>query len=98
MYDVKQAANYSANVESTGALRDGYEPCMVCGKAVNTNKSHWRSLFHCGGATAVTEEEYGRLEITDPGAGMGSYPVGPTCLKENPELKAYVVRNPGGGN
>jgi hypothetical protein len=81
--------------ERTGAMRDGYEPCIVCGRAVNVGKNHWRVRVHDGGSRIMHDTEADKLnELGFAASELGSHPIGPDCLKKHPEVKPYAVRVP----
>lgn len=90
--EIPMVEDYHENSRKTGANRDGYMPCIVCGRAVSMAKEHWMVYVHGGGHTAVTDEEYEEMEVTQPGAGLGGYPIGPDCLRRNVDLKPYAFR------
>lgn len=71
---------------------DGY-PCLVCGRPCSDNgKARW-FYVHEGGAVIVTDAEYTALEVTQPGAGCGAYPVGPDCYrKHKTALAPYLAK------
>ena len=90
MYDVPTSRNRRDHADRTGEKGVNYEPCAVCGKAIDTTRPHWRASFHCGGWTAVTEEEREALNQQGrDGEDMGTWPVGPDCRKRLPELARY---------
>lgn len=61
-------------------------PCVLCGKPV-INARYWVHL-HGGGYTLVTEAEVNTLNSAED---LGAYPIGPTCLKANPEIRLYLI-------
>lgn len=84
--------NYHENSRRTGAMRDGHEPCTACGRAINVDQPHWRVYIHDGGDIIVTEAEYDEWETARSGAGLGTYPIGPDCLRKHSEVKPYAIR------
>ena len=59
-------------------------PCIVCGKPVK-NIKHMLHIWD--GYSAVKQAE---IDDLDPAGDTGMYPIGKTCLRNNPELKEYV--------
>jgi hypothetical protein len=85
--------DHHEQTQRTNAYRDGYEPCVVCGRAVNQTKPHWMVRVHYGGDRVVTDAMADRLnEIGFANAELGGHPIGPDCLKQHPEIKPYAVR------
>jgi hypothetical protein len=74
------------------AYRDGYAPCIVCGRGVKLANHKLFVWVHEGGGHVVTTEEGERLNASgESGADLGSQPIGRDCLKKFPELKPYVA-------
>jgi hypothetical protein len=84
MIDIPMNKDFCEQAEK---CKDAVQPCIVCGKPAPTTP--FSIHVHCGGGTAVTEEEAAKL---DEGADLGMYPIGRNCLKKHPELKEYAVR------
>lgn len=66
-------------------------PCIICGKPVknafNRPETKW---LRAGGGSLET--------IIDPnspedGGEMGCWPIGPDCLRKNPQFKPYLTPN-----
>jgi hypothetical protein len=87
----RRAETYTANGESTGAHRDGYSPCAVCGKAIRDDDKRAGSVWlHGGGAYLVKPGAgYENLPL-DPAADLGRYKIGASCLRRYPELRAFT--------
>lgn len=84
--------NYHKNAER---VTSDYTPCVICGKAVNTDRpgTAWVRV-HNGGYSIVTDAE--AIALNNEGrssADMYYFPVGPDCLKRHPELKPYTARD-----
>ena len=72
--------------------RDGCdEQCFVCRRPVMFDRC--RVVYvHDGGSSIVTPSEYQKLNATEPGAGLGLQPIGPTCWRKNAKLlRPYEV-------
>lgn len=96
MYEIQVDANWHENQHKGRCRYPGCAPCAVCGRMVDTNKSHWSVHLHHGGFVAVTEAEAEALNETDErSADMGCFPVGPECAKAHPGLRPYLYRHPG---
>lgn len=66
-------------------------PCIICGLGVkDPNAPHlWA---HYGALEWVVTAERGeQLNETQPGADLGCWPIGPCCLKKNPQLKPFLI-------
>lgn len=86
MINIPFDEKFSENMDRTNSHGDN--PCIICGRKCRTldNLVH----VHGGFSTIVTEEEAKKLNVTDGGADMGMFPIGPDCLKKHPELRTYV--------
>lgn len=84
MIEVPQHPDYDKN--SCKATSDDY-PCVVCGKPVKAGKGHSVYLGK-GGSHLLLESE------ADPAASdfLGVYPLGRDCLRNNPQLRPYVLQ------
>ena len=79
----QRTPDYHKNMSKAGDL----PTCIICGrgiKAVAPASVH----VHGGGSLVVTEEEAATMSAA---ADVGIYPIGPECLKNHPEMKAYVL-------
>lgn len=83
MIHIPMSPDYSKNAKKVKG--DTY-PCVVCGKPCPRPQY---MLHLWDGTHAVLEEETATL---NPMADLGMYPVGSDCLRKNPELKPYAVR------
>lgn len=80
-------ADFHRQVTRTGAYRDGYSPCLICGRAVKDCGAAVLRVVDGGGTIA----DNGDPDI-DPSADLGCYPIGPCCLKRYPEFRPYVIK------
>lgn len=80
----KMSKRYNENANSND------NPCIICGKECKPGSQMlWA---HGGSLEMVVTFEYGtELNKTDPGADMGCWPIGPDCLKKNPQLKPFII-------
>lgn len=79
--------DYSQNERRTGASRDGYDPCCLCGRAVARNNPRaFDVMVTDGGFVATTVED------PDNPGWMGCQAVGADCAAQHPELRAYLLR------
>lgn len=96
MVEIPWTDDYDTNVERTNAHGRGFAPCIVCGRAVNVNSRHWEVRVHHGGSHIVSEAEAERLNAEGhESSDLGCYPIGPDCLKKNPDIKPFAVRTKG---
>lgn len=68
-------------------VKDGrsWESCVVCGKAVYLDTPHfWLEI-------AWTNSEALDPEVDLPEHSQGMFPIGPGCLRKNPQLKRLAV-------
>jgi hypothetical protein len=61
--------------------RDEFWPCIVCGLPIDGQKAKWIHVID-GGCRAAEDGD----EI-DPGGDMYWHPIGPDCLRRQPQLK-----------
>lgn len=87
MIEIPVSPQHNSNAEKSGV----FCPCVVCGKAVTSANPWMLRLFW--GTTAVTESE-ARQIIAEQGEGgdLGMYPIGAECLRRNPALRPYAIR------
>lgn len=89
----ERSNNYHRNAERHAGV-----PCVLCGKKVETKKSHWDLVVVSGYAVARSDEEAKQYEIDRCGSHAGDYgaePIGPDCLRNHPDLKEYAIRSEG---
>lgn len=80
---------YNSNRKVDPMMREGYEPCLICGRPTNYKRAAVVHV-HGGGAVIVTEEEAASM---NPAADLGAQPIGPDCLRRHPELRPYTHRD-----
>lgn len=89
---VPKRTEYVDNVHRTKAYADGFEPCCLCGRAINMSKPFKMLHDIAGGAGEYLhpscEEDY--RASGNNAADMGMYPIGPECLRQNPALREYT--------
>jgi len=61
-------------------------PCVICG--VPSPNPRYSVHLHGGGSVLITESEVEEATAKYPGGNMDFYPIGPSCVKKYPELKA----------
>ncbi len=62
-----------------------FEACIVCCRRVFVDRPHWRVELCWSNNEAMTAD--------DPREkSQGSFPIGPDCLRQNPQLKPHVER------
>lgn len=87
---IKCSPNYNKNSEN---CKPNESPCIICGKGISGPAPY----VHAHNGTLsfiVTEEEAERLNAAGKsGADMGCWPIGPDCLKKNPQLKPFLQGN-----
>lgn len=90
MIEIQSNPDKGYQEDKTGANRDDYMPCVVCGRACKTSThKHWLHLFWS--FTAVTDIEAQEIIRSEGDSGdLLYYPIGANCLKKHPELKPYV--------
>jgi hypothetical protein len=90
MLDIRplQSPDFSKN---SSRVRGEDYPCIVCGKACRAKRTRYVYL-HLGGTHVVTSAERDALNADPETAGgdMGSYPIGPDCIKQNPVIQPYL--------
>ena len=95
--EVMRSPRYNDNEDASRCRHIFCEPCVICGKAVNTAKRYWMAHIHDGGVTIVSEDEAESINALGRGyLDMGGYAVGPECAKD-PVLRPYLVRAEGRG-
>ena len=83
MIDIPYHKDYSKNQEKcTG---DDY-PCAVCGKPVKTPKYMVRVV---GGGGMIGTDADAEVDLS---ADLGYYPIGQDCLRNNPVLRDFAVK------
>lgn len=88
MLKFETGPNYHKNTEK---LKGTEQPCLLCGKPCPNPK--YMVHLHCGGDTAVTEEEAEALNANgNEGSDLGMYPIGNDCLKKHPEFNPYIQK------
>lgn len=65
-------------------IKPGQLECAVCGRGIPLEKGKMIRIGG-GGSTFVPPNQ------DDGPADMGFYPIGPECLRKNPELKPLAV-------
>ena len=80
--------NYHKNASK---CKGDEQPCCVCGKPCKTPK-HLLWIHH-GGDTVVSQERGEWLnENGHGGADLGGHPIGPECIRYNPQLKKFAFK------
>lgn len=65
--------------------------CVVCGRPVKVTSRTKYVWVHLGGSHAVTKDEGTRLNaVGRTGSDLGLQAIGSDCLRNHPELTAYV--------
>ena len=82
-----RSRDYVQNEHRTGANRDGYEPCCVCGRAVARSNPRAFDVMVTDGGNVMTTEE----DPDNPG-WLGCWPVGADCAGKYPEIRPYLIR------
>lgn len=65
-------------------------PCAICGKPVKTSR-YWVHIVDGGGVVLHPDDEDKYSAAGEPSADCGCWPVGPDCLRKNPDLKPFVT-------
>lgn len=69
--------------------RGNYYPCAICGKNVKSPKYGVHMFW---GDVAVTDAGAAAIiENEGHGGDMGFYPVGSDCLRNNPQIKPFLI-------
>jgi hypothetical protein len=92
MIEIPYNEDFSDNVDRYHSWRDGYMPCIICGKPVDMSKNP-TMVNVVQGSELATEEEAEAIMTTGHG-DCGGYPIGANCLKKRPELKPYALKSP----
>jgi hypothetical protein len=91
MITIPRHPSYFKNLEHSGNGDD--PPCVVCGKGIKS--ANYKMVHMFWSTHLVTADEAVEIIAREgDGGDMGGYPIGPNCLRQHPELKAYVHNPP----
>jgi len=81
-----QSPSYSKNIEKCESGEGFRCPCAVCGRHIKDAK-YWLTFV---GGSLETVAMYRDADPDDAGY-MGCYPIGPDCLRNNPQARPFLV-------
>lgn len=91
MIKIPYTEDHTKNQERMNSLEA--MPCIVCGRAVKA-KSPWMVRVFWG-SNIVTDDEAAEIIAKEgDGGDLYYYPIGSTCLKNNPSIQPYARKSP----
>lgn len=90
MIEIPYTDDYKKNIERHN-FGDSL-PCIVCGRPIKAERPAMLRIFW--GSHIVTDAEAEQIIAEEGGGGdLCYYPIGPDCLRKNPQVAPYVKRS-----